>query len=116
MKNYSDAWISGSTNQRTTNVLEHAASDQHKAAMTSLRTSRAKANKEPVVNYAPTASCLMTMQEPDQARMRRKFDTCYLMAKEGIAFEKFPKLCDLEERILDTPTEQPHLRNRLHIT
>ena len=73
-------------------------SDQHKAAMTSLRTSRAKANKEPVVNYAPIASCLMTMQEPDQARMRRKFDTCYLMAKEGIAFEKFPKLCDLEER------------------
>ena len=38
------------------------------------------------------------MEEPDQARMRRKFDTCYLMAKEGIAFEKFPKLCDLEER------------------
>ena len=40
----------------------------------------------------------MTMEEPDQARMRRKFDTCYLMAKECIAFEKFPKLCDLEKR------------------
>ncbi|KAL5506170.1 hypothetical protein EMCRGX_G007757 [Ephydatia muelleri] len=98
MKSYSDAWISGSTNQRTTNVLEHAASDQHKAAMTCLRTLHAKAKNEPVVNYAPIASCLMTMQEPDQAQMRRKFDTCYLMAKEGIAFEKFPELCDLEER------------------
>ena len=73
MKNYSDAWISGSTNQRTTIVLEHAASDQHKAAMTCSRT---KANNEPVVNYmyAPISSCFMTMQELDQARMRRKYD------------------------------------------
>ena len=30
--------------------------------------------------------------------MRRKFDMCYLMAKEGIAFEKFPALYELEAR------------------
>lgn len=74
MQNYYHAWISGSTNQRTTIVLEHAASDQHKAAMTCLRTSRTKAKNKPAVNYAPIASCLMTMQEPDQARMSRKYD------------------------------------------
>ena len=80
--------------------------------MTCLHTSNAKANDEPIVNYAPIASCLITMQECDQARMRCKFDWCYLMAKEGIAFEKFPKFCEMEERhgtmlMLDTPTGQP---------
>ena len=28
--------------------------------------------------------------------MRRKFDVCYLIAKEGIAFEKYASLCELE--------------------
>ena len=30
--------------------------------------------------------------------MRWKFDICYLMVKEGIAFEKFVSLCELESR------------------
>jgi len=38
------------------------------------------------------------LDEPERARMRRKFDVCYLMTKEGIAFEKFPSLCELEAR------------------
>ena len=42
MKNYSRAWVTGSENQRTSNVLDHVASDQHKAAMSRLRTSQAR--------------------------------------------------------------------------
>ena len=30
--------------------------------------------------------------------MRRKLDLCYLMAKEGIAFEKYAALYELEAR------------------
>ena len=30
--------------------------------------------------------------------MRRKFDICYMMAKEGIAFEKYAALHELEVR------------------
>ena len=98
MKNYSSAWITGTENQRTSNVLDHVACDQHKAAMSHLRTAQAKASGEPVTSYAPIARALLMLDEPERARMRRKFDVCYLMAKEGIAFEKFPSLCELEAR------------------
>ena len=33
MKNYSKTWVAGSDNQQTSNILDHVASDQHKAAM-----------------------------------------------------------------------------------
>ena len=31
-------------------------------------------------------------------KMERKFDMCYLLAKEGMAFKKYPALYSLEER------------------
>ena len=40
MKNYSDAWITGSQNQRTSNLLDHARSEQHKAAMSRHRAAK----------------------------------------------------------------------------
>ena len=86
MKNYSSAWVTGTENQRTSNVLDHVACDQHKAAMSHLRTAQAKASSEPVTSYAPIARALLMLDEPERARMRRKFDVCYLMAKEGITF------------------------------
>lgn len=33
MKNYSAAWVTGSENQRTSNLLNHAIIEQHKLAM-----------------------------------------------------------------------------------
>jgi len=36
MKNYSSMWINGSDNQRTSNLLDHATSEQHKRAMAEL--------------------------------------------------------------------------------
>ena len=98
MKNYSRAWVTGSENQRTSNVLDHVASDQHKAAMSRLRTAQARASNEPVTSYAPIARSLLILNEPERGRMRRKFDVCYLMAKEGIAFEKYVALYELEAR------------------
>ena len=98
MKNYSRAWVTGSTNQRTSNLLDHVASEQHKAAMAHHRTARAKANNEPVTSYAPIARCLLSLEESERSRMRNKFDMCYWMAKEGIAFEKYPSLCELETK------------------
>ena len=89
MKNYSRAWVTGSENQRTSNVLDHVASDQHKTAMSRLRTAQARASNKPVTSYAPIARSLLILNEPERGRMRRKFDVCYLMAKEGIAFEKY---------------------------
>ena len=91
MKNFQTAWTAGSANMRTSNVLDHAASDQHKAAMTRLYTDQAKANKQPITSYAPIARGLLTLEDSVKATMKLKFDVCYLMAKEGMAFEKYPK-------------------------
>ena len=37
LKNFSGAWISGSNNHRTSNIVDHAKSEQHKASMMRLR-------------------------------------------------------------------------------
>jgi len=38
------------------------------------------------------------LSDVDRAWMRKKFDISYLMAKEGIAFEKFAPVCHQESR------------------
>ena len=58
MKNYSSVWVMGTENQLTSNVLDHVACDQHKAAMLHLRTAQAKASSESVTSYAPIAHAL----------------------------------------------------------
>ena len=86
MKNYSAAWVTGSENQRTSNVIDHATSEQHKLAMKLLRTAQAKASNLPVTSYAPIARALMTLEEPEQAKLQHKFDMCYFLAKQGLSF------------------------------
>ena len=54
-KNFSAAWIRGSANQKLSNVIDHAKSDQHQLSMSLLRTEQAKATNTPVVSYAPIA-------------------------------------------------------------
>ena len=64
--------------------------------------------QEPVVSYAPIARSLLVLEESEQERMWRKFDICYMMVKEGVAFEKYTVLHELEVRhdvlILVLPT------------
>jgi len=48
------------------------------------------------VQYAPIARALSILSDVDRVRMQKKFDISYLMAKEGIAFENFAPVCDLE--------------------
>ena len=38
------------------------------------------------------------MDTATKERMKCKFDICYVMAKEGMAFTKYPALYDLESR------------------
>ena len=96
MRNFSSTWISGSTNLRTSNMFDHASSEQHKAAMQRLRVNNAKASNQSIVTYAPIAKSLLNMEASVKAKMKYKFDICYLMAKESIAFEKFPALHELQ--------------------
>ena len=76
MRNLSHAWITGTTNQRTSNVPDHYKSEQHTNAMCSMRASQAKANKQPIESYAPIARLLL-MDDQLLAQMRHKFEICY---------------------------------------
>ena len=97
MKNYSDVWVKGSTNQRTSSILDHAGgSEQHTAEASRFRAAQRRSRKEPVVIYAPIARCLLTIDDPEKQSMKSKFDLSYFMAKEEIAFETF---CSIMEKI-----------------
>ena len=80
------------------NVLDHANSEQHKLAMKLLRIAQTKASNLPVTSYAPIARSLMTLEEPEKAKMQHKLDMCYFLAKQGLSFEKYSPFCELESR------------------
>ena len=94
MKNYSSVWISGSRNHKTSCVIDHANSDQHKAAMNHTR----KASGVPIMEYSPIARGLLNMDKTAQEHINKKFDICYVMGKECLAFAKYPALHELEVR------------------
>ena len=96
MKNYSQAWVTGSGNHLPSNLLDHARNDQHLAAMSHPHTAQAKARQEPIVSYTPIAHSLLMLEESEWERMRCKFDVCYVMAKESVTFKKYEALYVLE--------------------
>ncbi len=98
IKNFFAAWITGSTNQKLSNVFDHAKSDQHKRSMSLLRAEPTKATNAPVTAYAPIAQSLLSMDKSFQERMGKKFDVCYMLAKENLAFRKYPAIHELESR------------------
>ena len=98
MKNFSRAWITGSSNQKTSNIVNHATSEQHRASMTRVRAEAAKASNQPLTTYSPIAHSLLVMDKTVQERMKRKFDICYVLAKESLSFSKYPAIHELEER------------------
>ena len=99
-KNFSRAWIDGSTNHKTSNVVDHTSNEQHKAAMALLRQEQAKNASEPVASYSTIACCLHnpSIGPATRERIKKKFDITYLMAKENLPFTKYPAIHDLLER------------------
>ena len=77
--------------------MDHASSEQHRVAMLQVRTDAAKASNQPLTTYSPIARSLLVMDSAVQARMKIKFDICYVMSKESLSFHKYPALHELEE-------------------
>ena len=98
LKSFSRAWITGSTNHKVSNVLDHAASEVHKVAMTRKRADDAKASGGSAMLSSTIGRCLATLDSETRARMERKFDLCYVMAKQSIPFAKYSALIELEQR------------------
>ena len=61
VKHFSAAWITGSANQKTSNITDHAKSEQHKLAMSRLRIDQARAGNESITSYSTTARCLFAI-------------------------------------------------------
>ena len=97
LKNVSKVWITGSANQKVNNVLDHATSDVHKAAMVRLRVDSMRARGGSAVLASAIGHSLSTMDRETRTRMGRKFQLCFVMAKENIPFAKYPALLLLEE-------------------
>ena len=70
--------------------------DQHKLSMSLLRVEQAKATNHPVTAYASFAQSLLFMDRLLRERMGKKFDICYMLAKENLPFHKYPAIHELE--------------------
>ena len=98
LNSFSRAWITGSTNQKVSNVLDHAASEVHKVAMTRKRADAAKASGGSAVLSSTIGRCLSTLDSGTRARLERKFGMYFVMAKQSIPFTKYLALQELEQR------------------
>ena len=58
----------------------------------------AKATNQSITTYSPIACALFTIDRTVKERMIKKFDICFVIAKEGLAFRKYPSLHELEVR------------------
>ena len=97
-RNYSERWISGADSLRTSNIRDHAHSDQHQHAMSLLQSEKAAVRGESISSFAPIAAMLSTLHDEERETLRRKFDIAYFLAKEKLSFRKYPAVCELEAR------------------
>ena len=74
LKNFSRVWITGSSNQKVSNVIDHATSEVHKASMARMRANSTKASGGSAALSTAIGHCLLTIDEETQARMRWRFD------------------------------------------
>ena len=96
-RNYSERWITGADSLCTSNIRDHAHSDQHQHAMSVLQREKAAVRGESISSFAPIAAALNTLRDEEREKLRCKFDIAYLLAKE-LSFRKYPAICELEVR------------------
>ena len=57
---------------------------------------RAAGSSAALASASPIIHCLMNIDEKTKERVKKKFDVCYVMAKELLSFTKYPSLHELE--------------------
>jgi len=73
-----------SANKKLSYVIDHATSDSHKAAMSKLRDEQVRQSGSSVVLSSIIGQSFLNLDDGTRQRMRKKFDICYMMAKESI--------------------------------
>eukprot|EP00117_Sycon_ciliatum_P041052 scpid91177/ scgid30087/ len=94
-KIFSESFIVGSRNLKTSAFKDHPASDMHQRAMALFQ--KEKAGGDPL-RCAPIAQGLTRMDDATASRTGSKFEITYVLCKEGMAFAKMESLCQLEEK------------------
>ncbi len=61
MRNFSGVWVTGSTNHKSSNIVDHGNSTQHTACMAHMRAASARAQNKPAESYAPIARSLLVL-------------------------------------------------------
>ena len=97
-RNFSEKWINGADSVRTTNVRDHAKSDQHMHAMNLHRRELVRAKGLGPASYSPIAQALCTLTDDERKKLRCKSDIACFVAKEQLSLTKYPRLCELEAR------------------
>ena len=90
IRNFFATWVTGTTNHRASNIVDHAKSEQQAASVAYIRSNHTKAQGKPVEMYTLIVRLLLLLDDCDKQKIRRKFEICYVLAREGLAFLKYP--------------------------
>ncbi len=82
-KNFQHVSLVRSVNQRKSNIIDYAMSQQHSIAVNKWHTDNARASQESISAYAPVAKSLPHIKKSDNTRLLKKFNLCYILAKEN---------------------------------
>ena len=95
-RNFSDKWILDADSIHTSNIHDHAISEQYTHAMDLLKKKTISAAQS-LVSNAPIV-VLNNLSGKEKTRLRHKFDIASFLAVEKISFCKFLQICELESR------------------
>ena len=95
-QNFTDNWISGTNSVHTSNIRDHASSEQHIHAMALVVKEHNLTTGQSLVANASIAVALNKISAEEKTCSRHKFDITYLLAMKRISFRKFPGICELE--------------------
>ena len=73
----------GSTNHKTSNVLDHTKSQEHTTSMVRFQEERTKSQDVPASSYAPAVCSLMVLDSCEKARMKHKLEKAVSLSQKS---------------------------------
>ena len=88
MLNFSHRWIIGAESIHTSNIRDHAQSEQHVHAMSLFNheLQQVQGKSSSAIAGAPIVVALNSLSTDERTRLQFKFDITYFIAKERLSF------------------------------
>ena len=96
MREFREAWVTGSQNYKVSNANDHADSASHKMAM-KYYYHDVNVNVVPENGQTSLDTAFAKGDEKVAEKTKRKFEIAYFIAKEELSFKKYEKIINLEE-------------------